>query len=163
MQEILGEDLPEFTKDDLKSSKNGLDYIGINQYTGRYAKDCLHSACEPGKGGSRAEGYGENITGALLNDHHRRIKFMSSYLDALKRAMRKGADVRGYFTWSLLDNFEWVYGYTSRFGLYHVDFDTLERTRDSRLLGTRTSFSRTELNPKMLMPETKTKKTHIVF
>ncbi|CAA7054707.1 unnamed protein product [Microthlaspi erraticum] len=178
MQEILGEDLPEFTKDDLKLSKNGLDYIGINQYTGRYAKDCLHSACEPGKGGSRVEGfvnnhalkdglalgeptsiswlnvypqgmekvlmyaterykniplyvtengYGENSTGALLNDH-RRIKYMSSYLDALKRAMRKGAHVRGYFTWSLLDNFEWVYGYTLRFGLYHVDFDTLERT-----------------------------------
>ena len=41
---------------------------------------------------------------------------------------RKGADVRGYFTWSLLDNFEWISGYTIRFGMYHVDFDTLERT-----------------------------------
>ncbi|CAA7054709.1 unnamed protein product [Microthlaspi erraticum] len=154
MQEILGEDLPEFSKDDLKSFKTGLDYIGINQYTGGYAKDCLHSECEPGKGGSRAEGmekvlmyaterykniplyvtengYGENITGVLLNDNdhdHRSIKFMRGYLDAVKRAMRRGADVRGYFIWSLLDNFEWVYGYTSRFGLYHVDFDTLERT-----------------------------------
>lgn len=43
--------------------------------------------------------------------------------------VRKGADVRGYFAWSLLDNFEWVDGYTIRFGLYHVDYSTLRRTQ----------------------------------
>lgn len=41
---------------------------------------------------------------------------------------RQGADVRGYFVWSLIDNFEWLYGYTLRFGLYHVNYETQERT-----------------------------------
>jgi beta-glucosidase len=41
--------------------------------------------------------------------------------------IRKGADVRGYFAWSLLDNFEWGHRYTRRFGLHHVDYTTLKR------------------------------------
>ncbi|CAN8275374.1 unnamed protein product [Cochlearia groenlandica] len=58
MKEILGENLPAFTKSDLKRSKNNrLDFIGINQYTSGYAKDCLHSSCEPGKEGSRGEDF----------------------------------------------------------------------------------------------------------
>ncbi|KAJ6397081.1 hypothetical protein OIU77_022008 [Salix suchowensis] len=57
-----------------------------------------------------------------------RVEYMSGYLDALLTAMKKGADVRGYFAWSLLDNFEWTFGYTRRFGLYHVDYTTMKRT-----------------------------------
>ncbi|XP_065877280.1 beta-glucosidase 46-like isoform X2 [Euphorbia lathyris] len=60
-------------------------------------------------------------------DDVRRVEYISGYLDALTTAMRKGADVRGYFVWSLLDNFEWTGGYTHRFGLHYVDFATLER------------------------------------
>ena len=46
----------------------------------------------------------------------------------------RGVDLRGYFVWSLLDNFEWGYGYAKRFGIVRVDFDTLERTvKDSGL------------------------------
>ncbi|KAI5590527.1 hypothetical protein BDE02_04G014700 [Populus trichocarpa] len=57
-----------------------------------------------------------------------RVEYMSGYLDALLTAMKKGADVRGYFAWSFLDNFEWTFGYTRRFGLYHVDYTTMKRT-----------------------------------
>jgi len=45
--------------------------------------------------------------------------------------MRRGVDMRGYFAWSLLDNFEWAYGYTKRFGLVHVDYATQRRTPKS--------------------------------
>jgi len=57
-----------------------------------------------------------------------RIDFLESHLSVLADAIDAGVDVRGYFAWSLLDNFEWAEGYEKRFGLVHVDFDTLERT-----------------------------------
>ena len=57
-----------------------------------------------------------------------RIDFIDRYLAALLEARAVGADVRGYFVWSLLDNFEWAKGYTTRFGVTHVDFETLKRT-----------------------------------
>ncbi|MEU3018153.1 GH1 family beta-glucosidase [Nocardiopsis sp. NPDC007018] len=56
-----------------------------------------------------------------------RIAYLNEHLDALGRAIRAGVDVRGYFVWSLLDNFEWAYGYERRFGLVRVDYDSLER------------------------------------
>jgi len=56
-----------------------------------------------------------------------RIDFATRYLRALARAMQDGADVRGYFHWSLMDNFEWAEGYAQRFGLVYVDFETQER------------------------------------
>ena len=58
----------------------------------------------------------------------KRQAYIEAHLEALRHAMDHGADVRGYFVWSLLDNFEWAYGYDKRFGLVRVDFDTLERT-----------------------------------
>jgi beta-glucosidase len=57
-----------------------------------------------------------------------RIMFLRNYLTQLQRAIAEGAPVRGYFLWSLMDNFEWIFGFDQRFGLYHVDFDTLVRT-----------------------------------
>ncbi|XP_072984169.1 probable inactive beta-glucosidase 14 [Typha latifolia] len=63
----------------------------------------------------------------LTNDVER-VEYIHGHLTALSSAIWKGADVRGYFLWSLLDNFEWLMGYTVRFGLYHVDFKTQERT-----------------------------------
>ncbi|MFF9199759.1 GH1 family beta-glucosidase [Streptomyces sp. NPDC014779] len=57
-----------------------------------------------------------------------RIAYLAGHLDALARAIASGVDVRGYFTWSLLDNFEWAEGYHQRFGLVEVDFATGTRT-----------------------------------
>ncbi len=57
-----------------------------------------------------------------------RIQYTREYLQALRRAVRDGVDVRGYFHWSLLDNFEWAEGYKQRFGLIHVDYSTQQRT-----------------------------------
>lgn len=61
-------------------------------------------------------------------DDLERTSYLLGHLAAVHRAIEAGADVRGYFTWSLLDNFEWAYGYAKRFGIVRVDFDTLERT-----------------------------------
>lgn len=58
----------------------------------------------------------------------RRTAYIESHLAAVRRAIAQGADVRGYFVWSLLDNFEWAYGYADRFGIVHVDFATQKRT-----------------------------------
>lgn len=57
-----------------------------------------------------------------------RVDYLRQHLAATHRAIQHGADVRGYFVWSLLDNFEWGYGYSKRFGIVRVDFDTLRRT-----------------------------------
>ncbi|KAJ6925548.1 beta-glucosidase 46-like isoform X1 [Populus alba x Populus x berolinensis] len=75
-------------------------------------------------------GYGQQNNPNLTIVCHdiERVEFISNYWDSLLTAMEKGADVRGYFAWSLLDNFEWTRGYTQRYGLYHVDFTTLKRT-----------------------------------
>ncbi|MFD4415134.1 GH1 family beta-glucosidase [Streptomyces sp. NPDC058476] len=61
-------------------------------------------------------------------DDQQRITFLDGHVRALHRAREQGVDVRGYFVWSLLDNFEWAEGYARRFGLVHVDYETLERT-----------------------------------
>ena len=57
-----------------------------------------------------------------------RIEYLRTHLLAVHEAMRDGVDVRGYFAWSLLDNFEWALGYSMRFGLVHVDYATQQRT-----------------------------------
>jgi beta-glucosidase len=58
----------------------------------------------------------------------RRVEYLSSHLRAAHEAIREGANLKGYFAWSLLDNFEWAFGYSRRFGLVHVDDATGTRT-----------------------------------
>jgi len=63
-----------------------------------------------------------------------RKKYILDHIAAVSDAIADGADVRGYFVWSLLDNFEWAWGYGKRFGIVRVDYDTLERTpKDSAI------------------------------
>ncbi|MFT7120650.1 MAG: beta-glucosidase [Neolewinella sp.] len=57
----------------------------------------------------------------------RRIDYINDYLSAVHEAIEGGADVRGYFVWSLMDNFEWASGYDKRFGMIYIDFETMER------------------------------------
>lgn len=60
-----------------------------------------------------------------------RVRYYRDHLLALREAIAQGVDVRGYFAWSLLDNFEWASGYSLRFGLVHVDYETQRRTLKS--------------------------------
>ena len=61
-------------------------------------------------------------------DDYERIDYLDGHLRAAARAIADGADLRGYFAWSLMDNFEWAEGYSKRFGLVGVDYKTQERT-----------------------------------
>lgn len=67
------------------------------------------------------------VAGDRLDDPLR-VDYLRSHLLAAKRAIDEGCDLRGYFVWSLLDNLEWASGYTKRFGIVHVDFETQRRT-----------------------------------
>ena len=64
----------------------------------------------------------------LGRDDNERIAYLDAHLAAAREAVAKGVPLKGYTFWSLLDNYEWALGYEKRFGLVHVDFETLERT-----------------------------------
>lgn len=63
-----------------------------------------------------------------LLDDRERIDYVKGVLISLHQAMQEGVDVRGYYLWSLMDNFEWSAGFDARYGVYYTDFETLERT-----------------------------------
>uniref|UniRef100_A0A2N9GKE1 Beta-glucosidase n=1 Tax=Fagus sylvatica TaxID=28930 RepID=A0A2N9GKE1_FAGSY len=178
MQEIVGDRLPKFTKEEVHIVKGSIDFVGINQYTAYYMYD-PHQPKPKVLGyqqdwnvgfayekngvpiGPRANsGWLYNVPWGLykaimyIKEHYgnptvilsengmddpgnvtlskglhdtTRIKFYKGYLTQLKKAVDDGANVTGYFAWSLLDNFEWRSGYTSRFGIVYVNFKNLKR------------------------------------
>jgi beta-glucosidase len=71
--------------------------------------------------------YQDEMVADHIEDEQRR-QYIESHLVAVADAIERGVDVRGYFVWSLLDNFEWAEGYRKRFGIVHVDYATLRRT-----------------------------------
>lgn len=61
-----------------------------------------------------------------LNDHLR-ISYINGHWEAAKQAIKSGVPLQGYYIWSLMNNFEWTFGYDKRFSFIHVDYSTLER------------------------------------
>ena len=81
-------------------------------------------------------------------DDQARIAYLDGHIKAVEKAGAEGVDVRGYYVWSLLDNFEWAEGYNQRFGLVHVDFATGTRTPEGVLSLARTAdLARLSANP----------------
>jgi beta-glucosidase len=67
------------------------------------------------------------VDGHAVVEDPQRVAYLRDHIDAVERAVEAGVDVRGYYVWSLLDNFEWEHGYASRFGIVAVDFDDFRR------------------------------------
>ncbi|MCP3994985.1 MAG: beta-glucosidase [bacterium] len=103
----------------------GVDPEGLEWILRRVAADYPQLpmyVCENGAA------YPDSVAADGSIDDQKRIAYLESHTAAVARAIGAGADVRGYFAWSLLDNFEWAEGYRMRFGLIGVDRRTMERT-----------------------------------
>jgi beta-glucosidase len=101
-----------------------IDPEGLYQLLVRLSKDAPGLPLYITENGRAAEDY-PNPDGRI--DDLERIKFLHQHLEACARAVRDGVNLAGYYVWSLLDNFEWAYGYQKRFGIVYVDFPTGRR------------------------------------
>lgn len=88
---------------------------------------------------------GPDETGRVAD--HRRIRFLYDHLAAARRAMDDGVPLGGAYVWSMLDNFEWAFGYQMRFGIIYVDFDTQQRFPKDSARWLRDSIAAGELQP----------------
>ena len=96
------------------------------QWTPRFAHDLWNpKSIYITENGASAD---DNLTGDGEVLDIDRVMFLRNYIAQLKNAVASGVPVKGYFLWSLLDNFEWADGYGKRFGIVHVDFETQKRT-----------------------------------
>ena len=71
--------------------------------------------------------FDDRLDGGDVVEDERRVAYLAGHIEAVQRAREQGVDVRGYYVWSLLDNFEWEHGYGQRFGIVFVDFETQRR------------------------------------
>ncbi len=137
--------------EEMKIVSEPIDFLGINYYTRVQLKpDGEPIAESPNAHSSMWEFYPQGLSeiaervwneykpkeiyitenGTALDgiDDPMRIEYMKAHLDEIGQLLQKKIPIRGYFAWSLLDNFEWAHGYEKRFGLVHVDFNTMKRT-----------------------------------
>jgi beta-glucosidase len=158
LTDLLAPYLPKDWQKDMEVVNRPLDWAGINYYSrGLYTmdKDPAHYALpiKQVKGTLETNDLGWEIypkgltdllvrvsrdytklplyiteTGMSETNDERRVAFYDAHLNAVLEAQKQGADVRGFFAWSLLDNYEWGEGYSSRFGIVHVDYATQTRT-----------------------------------
>ncbi len=156
----LGDNLPRDYLKDMDVVSRPLDWLGINYYTrGIYRAGEGKTGYEQIKGPLEKtdigwEIYPDGLRDLLVrvsrnytklplfvtengmaevegDDDPRRVKYYQDHLKAVLAAREQGADVQGYFAWSLLDNYEWAEGYNKRFGIVHVDYETQQRTPKS--------------------------------
>ena len=157
MLERYAEILPPIADGDLETIAAPLDFLGINYYTRNVVRAGVGEVATEGAEHTDMgwEVYPNGLRDLLVRLHAeyelpdlyitengaafpdsrnngtvrdpRRIAYLGGHLDAVASAIADGVPVRGYFLWSLLDNFEWAFGYSRRFGIVYVDFETLER------------------------------------
>jgi beta-glucosidase len=157
MLERYAEILPPIVAGDLEAIAAPLDFLGVNYYTRNVVRAGVGEVATEGAEHTDMgwEVYPDGLHDLLVRLHAeyelpdlyitengaafpdarnngsvadpRRIAYLDGHLDALASAIADGVPVRGYFLWSLLDNFEWAFGYSRRFGIVYVDFETLER------------------------------------
>ncbi|AXI40799.1 GH1 family beta-glucosidase [Sulfitobacter sp. SK011] len=82
----------------------------------------------------------DHLVDGVVNDQGR-IDYLNSHVAAAKEAIAAGVPLRGYMVWSLMDNYEWALGYEKRFGLVHVDFETLRRTPKASYMALKSALS----------------------
>ncbi|KAH9747000.1 Beta-glucosidase 42 [Citrus sinensis] len=124
MRNNLGDQLPKFMQKDKELAASEWLYVvpwGLRKVLNYIAKTYNNPPIYVTENGMDDE---ENDSSPLheMLDDKLRVRYFKGYLSGVAQAIKDGADVRGYFVWSLLDNFEWAQGYTKRFGLVYVDY-----------------------------------------
>ncbi len=89
-------------------------------------------------------GFDDKLVDGEVNDQ-KRIDYLESYIKEMTTAIESGVNVNGYFVWSLLDSFEWTLGYSKKFGLHHVDFETLKRTPKNSAIWYKNMINKNEI------------------
>lgn len=155
--EAAGEDAPEVQPGDLETIGAACDFMGVNYYSrgvvGAQGAAVPEGAPVTDMGWEvypqgltellvrlktdyptlpplmiteNGSAYADRLENGAVHDPER-VAYLQTHLGALLDAVQAGVDLRGYFAWSLMDNFEWAWGYEKRFGLVYVDYATQER------------------------------------